>query len=286
VPEVFEGLHVISKSAKHEEREAKRPGREILRQELQEALASMEGSTRMLCLSGVSAGLDIGFSPLLVAAMRTQAAGQLPGVAIELLAANMYAVGFVFVVLGRTELFTEQTSLAVLPVLNGDISVALLARQWVVIFLSNLVGGAAFAAIAVSVMPNLGVIEPKVLGEIARDHLDHSGLTMLVSGVLAGWLMGLLSWLVAAGRETISQIVIVWLVAGAIGFAHLHHVIVGGVQLMMAALAGQDVSAADFGRFLLFVTLGNIVGGSFFVALIKFGQTAWANADTPAASKS
>ena len=267
------------KAAKQDEPEAKRPGREILRQELQEALASMEGSTRTLCLSGVSAGLDIGFSPLLVAVMRTQTGGQLPQAVIEILSANMYAVGFVFVVLGRTELFTEQTSLAVLPVLNRDVPVTLLARQWSVIYISNLVGGAVFAAIAVAVMPSLGVIEPKVLGEIARHHLEHSAGTMFLSGVLAGWLMGLLSWLVAAGRETISQILIVWLVASAIGFAHLHHVIVGGVQLMMAAFAGQGVTAADFGRFLLFVTLGNIVGGSFFVALIKYGQTAWANSD-------
>lgn len=265
-----------SKAAK-DEPETKRASREILRRELKEALASMEGPTRMLWLSGLSAGLDIGFSPLLVAVMRTQGAGQFPQAAIEILAANLYAVGFVFVVLGRTELFTEQTSLAVLPVLNGDVSVGLLARQWSVIYVSNLVGGAAFAAISMAVLPSLGVVSVGVIGEISRHHVDHPSGTMFLSGVLAGWLMGLLSWLVAAGRETISQIVIVWLVASAIGFAHLHHVIVGGVQLMMAEFVGQGVGAANLGRFLLFVTVGNIIGGSVFVALIKFGQTAWAN---------
>jgi formate/nitrite transporter FocA (FNT family) len=101
---------------------------------------------------------------------------------------------------------------------------------------------------------------------------------IFVSAVLAGWMMGLLSWLVAAGRETISQIAIVWLVASGIGFAHFHHVIVGSVQLMMAAFAGQGVTAADFGRFLLFATLGNIIGGTVFVALLKYGRTAWADA--------
>lgn len=269
---------MTSKAAEQHEPEAKRPSREILRQELMEALSSMEGSTGGLCISGLSAGLDIGFSPLLAAAMRTQATGHLPGAVVELLAANMYAVGFIFVVLGRTELFTEQTTLAVLPVLNRDASLAALARQWSVIYVSNLVGGAIFAGIAVFVMPSLGVIDVSMLGEIAHRELQPANSVIFVSAVLAGWMMGLLSWLVAAGRETISQIAIVWLVASGIGFAHFHHVIVGSVQLMMAAFAGQGVTAADFGRFLLFATLGNIIGGTVFVALLKYGRTAWADA--------
>lgn len=265
-------------AAKSEVKESKRPSREILRSELREALSSMAGSTGGLFISGLSAGLDIGFSPFLAAAMRTQATGHMPQAVVELLAATMYSVGFIFVVLGRTELFTEQTALAVLPVLNRDVSPAMLARQWSVIYISNLVGGAVFAVMAVLVGPRLGVIDVQTIGEIAHRELALANWVILLSAVMAGWMMGLLSWLVAAGRETISQIVIVWLVASGIGFAHFHHVIVGSVQLGMAVFAGQDVSAADIGRFLLFATLGNIIGGSVFVALIKFGRTAWAEA--------
>lgn len=53
--------------------------------------------------------------------------------------------------------------------------------------------------------------------------VEHPGWVILLSGVLAGWLMGLLSWLVAASRDTIGQIFIVALVTTAIGIAHLHH---------------------------------------------------------------
>ena len=83
--------------------------------------------------------------------------------------------------------------------------------------------------------------------------------------------MGLLSWLVAASRDTISQIAIVWLIATVIGFAHLHHVVVGSVEVLAGVFAGSDVTMSDYGHFLLWTTLGNAIGGPFFVAFIKSG---------------
>src|SRR4051812_19358540 len=125
-----------------------------------------------------------------------------------MLVANMYAVGFLFVVLGRSELFTEQTTLAVLPVLNGQASLGDLARTWAVVYVANLIGAAAFAALTVLIGPALGVIKPVVFGEIATIMTDHPARVIFLSAVLAGWLMGLLSWLVAASRDTIGQIVL------------------------------------------------------------------------------
>jgi formate/nitrite transporter FocA (FNT family) len=91
----------------------------------------------------LSAGLDIGFSLFLMAVMATLIAGTLPRPVTELLVANLDAVGFLFVVLGRSELFTEQTTL---PVLDGKASVGALARTWGVVYAGNLLG-AAFAGL-------------------------------------------------------------------------------------------------------------------------------------------
>jgi formate/nitrite transporter FocA (FNT family) len=90
--------------------------------------------------------------------------------------------------------------------------------------------------------------------------------------VLAGWLMGLLSWLVAASRDTISQIFIIALVTTAIGITHLHHAVVGSAEVLAGVFSGQGATLAGFGKFLLWSTLGNILGGVLFVALIKFGH--------------
>jgi formate-nitrite transporter family protein len=116
------------------------------------------------------------------------------------------------------------------------------------------------------------VIDPRAFGVIAHHLTDHTWYAILVSGILAGWLMGLLSWLVAAGRDTISQIVLVWLITTAIGFAGLHHVILGTVEVLAGAFSGQGIEPADIGGFLLWATLGNIVGGTVFVAIIKYGH--------------
>jgi formate/nitrite transporter FocA (FNT family) len=97
-------------------------------------------------------------------------------------------------------------------------------------------------------------------------------MVLFLSGMLAGWMMGLVSWLVAASRDTISQVVLVWLITTAIGFAGLHHVILGSCEVLAAVFARQDVTLAQFGHFLLWATLGNIVGGTLFVALIKYGH--------------
>jgi formate/nitrite transporter FocA (FNT family) len=245
---------------------------EILRDELQEAMDALDRPAGRLCFSGIAAGLEIGFSLFLMATVRKMSQGRLPEPVTNLLVANMYSFGFVLVVLGRSELFTEQTSLAVMPVLARRASVGSVLRLWGIIFVSNLVGAALFARLAAYIGPELGVFDRATLGEIAHSVVDHPGLTIFVSGVLAGWLMGLLSWLVAAGRDTISQIVIVWLITTAIGLERLHHAVLGTAEVLGGVFA-SDMTWADFAHFLLWATLGNAVGGPVFVALLKTAHT-------------
>jgi formate/nitrite transporter FocA (FNT family) len=145
------------------------------------------------------------------------------------------------------------------------------------VFVSNLIGAAVFAWLAVQIGPALGVIEPREFGAIARPVVSHHGHVIFASAVLAGWLMGLMSWLVAASRDTISQIILVWLIATVIGLARLHHVVVGSVEVLAGLFAGQGVTAEDYGHFLLWTALGNAVGGGVFVALIKYSYAVRAN---------
>lgn len=249
----------------------KKPYRQILIGEMTEGLHALQRSGSGLFLSGLSAGLDVGFSPFVMAVMVTVGSGHFSEPVLRILTGNLYSVGFIFVVLGRSELFTEQTTLAVWPVLGGHASVGQLARLWGVVYLSNLIGAAIFAELTVLVGLRLGVIDRAALGHIAGSITAHPALAIFLSAILAGWLMGLMSWLVAASRDTISQIVIVWLVASVIGLAQLHHAIVGSVEGLAGVFAGQT-SVASFGHFLLWTTIGNAVGGTVFVALLKYSH--------------
>lgn len=250
-------------------REVRKSPETILAQEIEEGLSELNRPTSGLFLSGLSAGLDIGFGPLLMAVVLTQSHGGLPTPILELLIAVAYAVGFVFVILGQSALFTEQTTLAVLPVIHGRAGYRQLGRVWGVVYASNVVGAALFAGFAVLVGTGTKVVEPAVFGEIARGLVAYRWWATLFSGVLAGWLMGLLSWLVSATRDTVSLLLVVLFVTGAIGFAHLPHSIAGTVEVLFGVFAGS-VGVRQFGVFLLWSTLGNVVGSVVFVAVLKY----------------
>jgi len=160
----------------------------------------------------------------------------------------------------------------VLPVLGGRSSVRSLIRLWILVYTGNLIGASIFSWIAATVAPALGVVDKGAFQELAASLVRHEAWVILLSAILAGWLMGLLSWLVAAGRDTVSQVFFVWLIAFSIGLVGFHHCIAGTVEVLPAVFLGTGVRFTDFLRFLLWTTLGNALGGVFFVAVIKYSH--------------
>ena len=139
----------------------KRSYRDILGQEIDAAWTELKRPDAGLFLSGVSAGMDVGFSLLVMAVTLTLADGSLTPLVQRLLLAAMYSVGFVFVNLGRSELFTEHTMLMMFPVLSGGVTLRALARVWLWVYAGNLLGAAAFALLAARFAPILGIIQPR-----------------------------------------------------------------------------------------------------------------------------
>lgn len=252
--------------------EAQRDYQAILDDEIAAGVRQFGRSRSGLALSSLSAGLDIGFGPLLMVVVLTLFAGRESEPVVRLLVANAYAVGFIFVILGRSELFTEHTTLAVLPVLDGKASVSALGRLWGLVWMANLIGAFFFSWFAVLVTVELGVADVEAFRHLASELIGPAWWAVTLSAVLAGWLMGLLSWLVSAGRDTISQILFVWLVTALIGFIGLHHSIAGSVEVLMGVFAGSGPSWSDYAFFLIWATVGNAIGGVVFVALIKYGH--------------
>ncbi|MBX0285365.1 formate/nitrite transporter family protein [Halomicroarcula sp. F28] len=253
--------------------EAQAEGEDILDIQIRRGLSELWRPTSGLSLSALSAGLDVGFGPLLMGVILTTAGVAGTGeLATELLLGIAYGVGFILVVLGRSELYTEHTTLAVLPVLDGQASVARLARLWGIVYLGNLVGATVFGGLIVVVGPSIDVVEPSAIVSLARVYTDQPVVGMLGAGVLAGWLMGLLSWLVAAADSTGARLLVVWLIASAIGVAHLPHCIAGTVEVVAGVLVSPELGPTVFARFLLLSTVGNTVGGTVFVALLRYGH--------------
>ena len=257
------------------EEEEKRPQKSqqlILKHTEEAALTQLNRSSLGLMLSGLSGGLDIGFSVLMMAVVLSLFNGIFPEPIVHVLVANMYPLGFMFVILGRSELFTEHTTLAVLPVLQGIAPIKKLLRLWAVVYISNILGGLIFTSILVYFGDSLHRVKGWALAEISIEATAHSWENLLLSAALAGWLMGLLAWLVAAARETISQIILIWIITACIGVAGLAHSIVGNIEASVGWFSG-NISFSQYMGFLLPVTLGNIIGGVFFVAILKYSHT-------------
>lgn len=247
---------------------------EILDEQINIALHEHRRANIDLFLSGISAGLEIGFSVFLMGVMYTLFAGEISESSLKLILAGSYSLGFIFVIIGRSELFTEHTTLAVLPVLNRSASIGSLLILWILIYLGNIAGGTIFSVILAKLPVALGVIDPEAFITIATGLIQFDWHLILGSGLLAGWLMGLLAWLIISSQDTFSRILIVIFITTVIGIGAPHHSIVGSIEVVTAMIVkGSEIGIADYFHFQLWTTLGNIIGGVVFVALVKFSHS-------------
>jgi len=242
----------------------------IVQEQIEESVTEYRRSNQGLFLSALTAGLDIGFSLLVIGVLYTMFADKVSIEVMQVILALAYPIGFIFVILGRSALFTEHTTLAVLPVLSGRESIKSLSRIWGVIYLGNLIGGYIIGAAIAFVGPSLGLVSYEALETIAHHLIDYSAPLILVSAILAGWLMGLVSWLATSSKETIARIVIVIIVTGVIGLGGLHHSIVGSIEMFAGLIVSEKITIADYLVTQAWATVGNIIGGVFFVSILKF----------------
>jgi len=242
---------------------------DVLREQLLAGLKESDMSNTRLFLSAFTAGLEIGFSILIMGVLYTVLNPIYDEDVLHLIVSLGYPLGFIFVIIGRSELFTEQTALAMVPMLNGNTTLRQLLRLWGVVFIGNIIGGVLFSLLITWIGPARGIIDPDTFSHFARALIDPDLYVILGSATLAGWMMGLLGWLVTTSQETVSRILIIILITAIIGSAKLHHCIVGSIELFCGLLMGA-VSPAEYGMVMLFAVLGNVIGGAIFVGALKF----------------
>lgn len=240
---------------------------EIVREEGEVA---MERTFVALMFSALAAGLSMGFS-FLVQGVLDSALPRRPW--SDLISSFGYTIGFVFVILGRQQLFTESTLTAVLPVLTRrDLSTLFKAlRLWAIVLFFNLVGTTIFAAI----LQIRGVFAPDVSGalaELAMAPLSAEFGVTVVRGVFSGWLIALMVWLLPSAQS--ARLLTILLVTYTVAVSKLTHVIAGSVEAAYAVMSGA-AGIADY-VFVFFVPtlLGNIIGGVSMVAIVNHAAIA------------
>jgi formate/nitrite transporter FocA (FNT family) len=184
-----------------------------------------------------------------------------------------YTVGFVIVILGKQQLFTESTLSAVLPVLTRrDFkTVVKTARLWGLVLFANIAGTLIFS----SALLIPGVFSDdivKALGALARQPFSGSFGVTLVRAVFAGWLIALMVWLLPSARS--ARLATIFLVTYVVAISKLSHVIAGSVEAGYGVMAGSAGVQDHLRAFFAPTLIGNMIGGISLVAIINHGSIA------------
>ncbi|MGM8871008.1 formate/nitrite transporter family protein [Psychrobacter sp. 2Y5] len=270
-PEEFsdEEKETIKKVASDDNLSKAKSSASILVEQFIDAKETFGRSLGSLFTSAFTAGLEIGISFFVILSAFTLIGDFMPNKYAMVLASLLYPIGFIIVVIGQSLLFTEQTSLLSLPVLNKIEPLHKLLRLWGIVIAGNVVGGCLFAALMIGLGLNMGLFTVANIDAYAEHVLGFKWWVIFGSAVLAGWMMGIAAWLVTSARDTLSRIVLVTLITGSIGFLGLHHSIVGNIEVFAALMYGSYVTLANYMLFLFVVLAGNTVGGVVFVAVLK-----------------
>lgn len=253
---------------KSKQRDLDRPtASEIYEQVSRNARRELERPARALAISGLVGGLTMGLTGLSVSVAHALL-GNAPWA--NFVALLFYPVGFLAVILGRAQLFTENTLYPVALILAERRYFWSTARLWTVVYTSNVAGAFLFALLAARTK----ALQPQTLAALVQmgEAAAQPGMRHIFwSGVVGGWLIAMVAWMVSGSHSITGSFAVIWLLAFIVGLGHFAHCIATSGEILSAVL-GHGVSAGAFFRWLLPATLGNIAGGVILVTLLEYGQ--------------
>jgi formate-nitrite transporter family protein len=240
---------------------------EIFDAALENARGELGRSVRKLAFSGMAGGITMGLTGLAVACVRSLVGS---GGWHDLVSFLVYPIGFISVIIGRSQLFTENTLYPVVLVLDERRGIVRTLRLWGVVFASNVAGAYLFALL----VAKSSALRPDILGQLVQLGVEATAASpsqFFWSGIIGGWLIALVAWTVTASHWTIGQLAIIYLLTFVVGIGHFAHCIASSCEIITAVLAGP-VHAATYWHWLAMATLGNICGGVFIVSLLNYAQ--------------
>jgi formate/nitrite transporter FocA (FNT family) len=227
----------------------------------------LERSTRALTVSGLAGGMMMGLTPLAMSIVHALLGD---GKAATFIAYLLYPIGFIAVIVGRAQLFTENTLYPVALVLAERKHVGKTLRLWGIVLASNLAGAFFFACLAVKT----AALKPEYVEAMAKLGVEAVNVSTghaFWSAVIGGWMIALVAWLVSGSHSITGSVMLIWLLAFVVGIGHFAHSIATSGEILAAVLDRQVAVGAYFG-WLWPAVLGNICGGVLLVTLLEYGQ--------------
>jgi formate/nitrite transporter FocA (FNT family) len=232
------------------------------------AKGELSRTNKALALSGLVGGLTMGLTALAVSTVAATI-GSGPGAAF--IPFLLYPLGFMAVILGRGQLFTENTLYPVALILAERRHFLGTLRLWSIVFPSNVAGALLFALLCA----RTNALQPQILAALNKFGTDAASVPLshvFWSGVVGGWIIAMVAWLVSGSHSITGSVAIIWSLTFIVGLGHFAHCIATSGEILSAVLSHQ-LSALDYLKWLLPATAGNIVGGVLLVTLLEYGQS-------------
>jgi formate/nitrite transporter FocA (FNT family) len=245
---------------------------DIYRQTKEEGVRRLERPLLEMVSTALAAGFDVVAGIVAFALVATQLEPWVGKHPAHTFGALAFGIGFVFLVVGRGELFTENF---LVPIAGLDHrrkgSWLGLAKLWTTSPLFNVLGGLVIILLLTThkVLP-MGTA--KTLAENADRLHAHSTLTLFVSAIFAGALMTAMTWFVEGQESMLVRVVVAWIAGALLLLGSFNHVIVATLELIFGYRLGSHFSwTFILGDFLL-AAAGNMLGGLGLVTLNRLTQ--------------
>lgn len=238
---------------------------EVIRRDGEEEL---ERTNRALIYSGIAAGIMISLSVLGEAIFRTY----LPDTPARFLIENLgYSLGFLVVIMGRMQLFTENTITTVLPVIHAP-SWSLLGRVtqlWAIVLAANVVGAFAIASFY-AFTPALPENLTPAMMELSRHATGFAPSEAFFRAIPAGILVAAIVWMLPQAESAAFFLIatFTWLIAAG----DFTHIVAGSVEMAYLMVQGELGFYDAMTRFFVPVLAGNIIGGTLIFSMLAYGQ--------------
>lgn len=189
----------------------------------------------------------------------------------ELVVSLGYTVGFVIVIMGNLQLFTETTVTAVLPLATHPTARNLgrLLRLWLAVSAANM-AGTFLVAVLVANQVIIGPEQLKAALEISRKILEHDFQTTLLLATPAGFLIASIAWILPNARG--SEFWVIVMVTYVVAIGGFSHVVAGSAEAWLLMLQGEISTWKAIIGLILPALIGNIIGGTGLFAVLAHGQ--------------
>lgn len=259
--------------AQNAQKNLERPSaQDIFEQVSNNARQELGRSSVSLAVSGYAGGISMGLSALgnaLAIALLTPA-GAKPTAATLLIGKMLYPLGFIAVILGRSQLFTENTLYPVALVLAEKNHFWNTMRLWAVVLTFNVLGALTFATLATR-STALSAPAVQALVQLGLEAAHHPAATIFWSGVMGGWIIATVAWLVSGSHSITGSVMVIWMLAFVVGIGNFAHSIAASGEVFSPILIGI-APWSTFPHWFVPAVLGNICGGVGMVTLLEYGQ--------------